>query len=165
MRRILMIAAFCWALHHVPVPLAAQEGTSPAAGGESRFTAYNVVYVELATMLLTGSISMNYERAILPSLGLRAGYGTAWMFEHDVIECGQIMVNYFVGEDHRLEIGFGVAVSSADATGAGVNSNTVPAFALGYRYQPWTGGLLFRAGGAWSYAYGFPVQISLGYAF
>lgn len=166
MKNILITATLCWALFFGAAgSLAAQESTIPAPDREPRFTAYNVIYAELATMLLTGSISLNYERAILPNLSLRAGYGMAWMFEHDVIKCGQVMANYFVGGDHRLEIGFGVSISNTDATGAGVNSNTIPAFALGYRYQPWTGGVMFRAGGAWSYGYGFPVEISLGYAF
>lgn len=145
-------------------PLLAQSdlGSSTESG---RNPAMNVVYLEGAGILLTGALSLNYERMISTEFSLRLGYGVGWMIEHDPLECVQFTANYFLGGDHKFEICAGFCVTSADATGAGFNSRVIPACALGYRYQPVDGGLLFRAGGAWTYAYGFPIEVSLGYAF
>jgi hypothetical protein len=61
-----------------------------------------------------------------------------------------IMINYLRGGNHKLEIGGGVVLIlvSADIKEVGtlVGSGIAGTAALGYRYQPHTGGFNFRIG-------------------
>lgn len=131
--------------------------------------ARNVVYAELATFLAAGSMSINYERELLPNISVRGGialtwgYSVPWMTTEKSNVSALVMANLFApfaGNEQKMEIGAGVGIAPA-WTDAGI----VPALTLGYRYQSPRGGLMFRAGGTYVYGGGYPAQFSLGYAF
>lgn len=140
-----------------------------ATVGEPKIAAPNAIYVEVGTLfLIGGSVSVNYERTILPNLSLRAGLGSGYGFSKygGSQLTGQAMVNYFSAIDGgRFEIGAGVAVSQSKVRIFDYDNTVSPAIAIGYRYQPSEGGFMFRVGAAWTYGFGFPFEASIGYAF
>ena len=76
------------------------------------------------------------------------------------------MANYLTSGNHKLELGLGVSL-----TNRGENkyrlTETFPSlsYSIAYRYQPDELGIFFRVGATRIFYFGFPFQISLGYAF
>lgn len=152
----------------------AQDGTAQILAARHEIPAWraiparNVVYVELATLIAFGSISVNYERQIAQNFSLRGGIGLSWQGlsygpDRQNGLSGLAMANLlapFAGNEQKVEIGAGACAGPAL-----IGSTIAPALALGYRNQPLRGGLMFRLGATWVYGNGLPVQISLGYAF
>lgn len=118
--------------------------------------ARNSVYLELLGN--GGMYSVNFEREILPRLGLRVGAAT-WSNDGDYIfestntrtlTTFPLMLNYSVGRgSNRLEVGGGLLLGQSrrtewdEETSSGIRTLTGT---IGYRYQPERGGFLFRAG-------------------
>lgn len=143
-------------------------------------SAKNAVYLELAGngVLYT----LNYERAFSESVSGRAG-----LFWMSVDAAGQnssgsatlnlipVTANYFVGTNHRLELGAGPLIvrASAEASTAGFDAESSGlgvggTATIGYRYQQPDGGFVFRIGltPVFSSAGLLPwAGLSLGYAF
>ena len=134
------------AAHVTPAP-----GMAPADS-----SARNSVYLEL---LGNGGVySFNFEREILPHLGLRIGaatwedegegfFGSTSTHRHITFP---LMLNYGMGGGNsRLELGGGLLLGQSKRTG--YEERTTSGFlsltaSIGYRYQRPRGGVLFRAG-------------------
>jgi hypothetical protein len=125
-----------------------------------------------------GYVSFNYDRLISNSFSIRIGYShTQFAFPIDITTNSfPLLVNYLAGENNsRFEAGIGIAYVNLSASGKLFSSsidfktNTLLlATALGYRYQPKDGGLLFRIDLTPFYGYGevlFMYGISVGYTF
>jgi hypothetical protein len=128
---------------------------------ENRFLR-NAIYMEVGGPGLLYSI--NYEYRIKPHLSLRAGF-TSWtlrtdlflvQFERFKYTAFPLLVNYLTGnrQSSHLEIGIGLmpAFTSGRVGLLGMPSNDVGSrslllgtASLGYRYQAYDGGFVFRA--------------------
>jgi hypothetical protein len=142
-------------------------------------TARNVIYFEFASMILGGSLSLNYERLVAPDLWLRFGYGVGAIsgIDNDYgWGQGPLLMGLFLpGRNSKFELGLGGSFMYGNLKAFQRNSSRnyisqadwwfIPAASIGYRYQPSDGGLLFRIGLTYVYYGGFPLQISFGYAF
>ena len=132
---------------------------------------HNVIYFEVATFLIMGSVSLNYEHSINENYWLRIGYGGGYLIDfankRDTWGRGpMIMAMYLMGDNNKLEFGLG----GTFLYGKIHHFNAVdwwlfPAASIGYRYQPSDGGVLFRVGLTYDYYMGAPVELSIGYAF
>jgi hypothetical protein len=116
----------------------------------------NALYLELGGSALI--YSLNYERMLSSTVGLRLGGGYMSVTGEDdygdnlsvALLMIPVTVSYLLGEGaHRLELGGGAvfawASASTDtdfASGSGVAATGI----VGYRYSAPGGGFLFRAG-------------------
>jgi hypothetical protein len=170
-KSILLIFAFCipfecahaqWDEEHVP---------------RNDISSRNAVYVEYAGVLFLGSLSLNYESELAGAVFLRVGAGVAYTADIGLGNGGKecsgftAMMDYISSgkdprNDNHFEPGLGASLVNGDAPGAADKGWFVrPAIAIGYRYQPMAGGLMFRVGATWVYSFGLPFQASIGYAF
>lgn len=125
-------------------------------------TAVNTIYLEI---LGNGGIySINYERMLQDNFGIRVGgsyFGVSVQSpsKDSTITTNTlsfpIMANYFIGtEASRLELGLGVALSSASASVKSVTNGETSVGGFGanltstiaYRLQPPQGGFNFKIG-------------------
>ncbi len=139
------------------------------------------MYGELnSTIIISNVLSFNYERIISRHFSVRAGVGVGYYFDtrREAIltgASGLLMLNYLTSQDGGLETGLGVCGVQGDRSKSNqtawwtrIGARPVfvaPAAALGYRYQPSTGGDFLRIGVSWVYYFGAGVHIGLGYAF
>lgn len=113
--------------------------------------AMNAFYLEIGGNALF--ISLNYERFIQKNMSIRIGYGSAAIYNH----AAPVMFNFFVGKNHRLELGAGINFLFGreqfikgyifEDENLRLLSGTI-----GYRYQPVDGGSVFKIGLNPSYA-------------
>lgn len=140
----------------------------------ARPAAQHSLYVEGVTAIIANAISVNYSYRPIKMFALSVGFGAASIFfvgeAHG--SGGQVQGHLLLGRmgDSSFELHAGVALMRATFSFLGGESSTpsfgvLPAFGLGYRYQPMDGGLLFRIGGAWSYGFGMGIQASIGATF
>jgi hypothetical protein len=142
--------------------------------------ARNTVYLEVATALLVGGVSINYERVLTQHFSIRTGLGTGYYadFGDKVTKTAvgnTVMLTYLLGKgDYHFEAGAGASLMyfKDGFTGgdylAGVlpgQWGVMPAIALGYRYQQRDGGFFFRVGITYTYFMVTPVQVSVGHSF
>jgi hypothetical protein len=146
--------------------------------------AKNALYLEIATIVLAGGASMNYERMLTDNISVRTGLGAGYYtslsstYSDATAIASMGMLNLLTaGNNHKFEIGAGVSVILPVKNKKGVlhflgdrdfipgKISFMPAFALGYRYQQSEGGFFFRAGLSLTYLFGFPFQLSAGYTF
>jgi hypothetical protein len=120
----------------------------------------NAVFAELGGSALLGSI--NYERMISNSVGVRIGYGGGI----------PLLVNYYVGRKYRFEMGAGVLCNSlfAPIVKLGAYGSTVMTMTVGHKYQPTNSAVMVRFSLTpfYSLASGngfFMIGISVGYAY
>lgn len=147
--RSLLLAGFLV----LPAPLRAQQP-------EPR----NIVYAEIATVLLASAVSVNYERVLHQHFSVRGGFGAGYaffVFGGSVGLGPQVMVNFFTRGPNKFEVGAGANVIYRGRD----DWVLTPAFSIGYRLQQTRAGFFLRAGLAWSYRFGIPLQISLGHSF
>ena len=115
----------------------------------------NSLYIELLGN--GGLYSVNYDRLFTENLGGRIGvmYLSSLDFIFSSVDnllLVPITLNYFVGNNHKLELGGGVVIVSADKIGSfGINTRSGGTAiggtaTIGYRYQKSDGGFLFRIG-------------------
>lgn len=149
-------------------------GTAPATSPTSP-TSQNSVYLEL---LGNGLLySLNYDRLITESIGLRVGVSYQKPNSEEIVTV-PIMIQYLTGSGNsKLELGIGVClVSQPDRSSFSFldddkefeGSGALGTATIGYRYQRADEGLVFRAGftplfgsiGFWPLA-----GISIGYGF
>jgi len=137
----------------------------------------NACYVELGGPSILYSI--NYERLFLDRIAARIGY--SYVGGQPTLTTVPFSVSYLLGsKNHRLESGIGCMYAtfsnfSADqsfwlAGGEPILDGFGGNVYIGYRYQPITRGLVFRAGVApsfsWRLDYFLPwFGLSLGYSF
>lgn len=127
----------------------------------------HVIYLEYAGFLVLGSVSLNYEHALTNSFSFRVGVGVGYTSSLMDSQRGTgltAMFNYITPlSNNRLEAGLGASlVYSRDLGGGG---GIIPAISIGYRYQPVSGGFVYRVGLTCVYWFGTPLQVSIGYAF
>lgn len=143
-------------------------------------SARNVAYLELGGNGLL--YTLNYERNFSPSVSGRLGLMQFSVSSASSSGSGSaslslvpLMVNYFVGSSHRLELGAGPLIMRASAeasagsfeaseSGVGFGGTAT----IGYRYQQLDGGFMFRLGLTPVFSSsGFSpwAGLSLGYAF
>ena len=140
-------------------------------------TKTNTIYTELATSVLTGSASLNYEHLLTHNFSIRLGYGFGYYGSARGITTADgplSMVYYsFSASNSKAEIGLGGSLMNkrdgiprSDISFlAGTGWRISPSIALGYRYQQFEGGFFFRIGITYAYLFGGPIQISLGHTF
>lgn len=107
--------------------------------------AKNAFYFELAGNAIV--ISLNYERFIKKNMSIRVGFGTAAIYSIST----PLMFNFFVGENYRLELGIGATFffhkNKLIYDYVYEDDNMIMATAIvGYRYQPFEGGFVFKIG-------------------
>ncbi|HMN17669.1 MAG TPA: hypothetical protein PKD03_08635 [Ignavibacteriaceae bacterium] len=101
--------------------------------------------------------SINYEHLFTDNLGGRIGF--MYSPSLDIIFTSTksfltvpVILNYFIGENHKLELGGGIVyVSVAEVGFLGFNDNrggsaVIGTAVVGYRYQPKYSGFLFKIG-------------------
>jgi len=162
-------------------------GGSPClAQAEDAPVSRNAVFFELLGN--GGPYSLNYERMLTESLGLRVGYATwtglgFWEGESppDRYNTVPVTVSYLLGRGERkLELGggitFGRGTLERNADNRDVTSRSLTAI-VGYRSQPPGRGYLFRVGVTPFYSFDdeeeaypdpgftFSVGVSFGYRF
>lgn len=94
----------------------------------------NAIFLEAGGSALLGSI--NYERMISNSIGVRTGYGAGF----------PLLINYYLGDKYRFEMGGGVVCMSrfADLVKLGPYGSTLMTATLGHKYQPKESGVILR---------------------
>ncbi len=125
--------------------------------------AKNIIYAEIAWVIYTGALSVNYERILHQHFSVRVGFGAGYMIG-DAGMGPLAMVNFFTrGSDQKFEIGAGATWISRDF--GDQEWQLWPAIALAYRFQQPKSGFFLRAGLTWTYKFGFPIQVSVGFTF
>jgi len=172
MSRISRIAALASAFACIALPHAAQSAGPPALDPPM---AKNAFYVELGGNGIFYSV--NFDRLLTPHVAARAGL-MFFRAEDEVsnsvaVVVAPVVVSYLFGEGNshfEAGLGAGLATASIDDVdwdedfGQTVYGTGV----LGYRYQPKTGGVVFRAGLTpvfTSNDFAPWVGVSVGYAF
>lgn len=133
---------------------------APAPMPVEKPIAPNVLYVE--GLGNAGIYSLNYERLVIPELAVRVGFSYISLSASGGGASAKvslltipIMANYLgIGNDtHHLELGLGlVLVNATGSSSSGAGSVSGSGFGaygtatVGYRFQPLSGGFLFRAG-------------------
>jgi hypothetical protein len=125
------------------------------------------LYLDVATVLLAGNASINYEISLKKHTLLRIGFGTGYFSEWETETSSSIgllvMLNFLTsGSDYRFEYGIGGSINRNK--GETTEWKVLPAFVIGYRYQSYTGGFVFRIGLGYVFSYGFPIYSSVGFA-
>lgn len=137
-----------------------------------------IVYAEIATGLLVGSGSINYELLIESGFSIRTGFGMGYLFDvtHTTTKkaYGPLTMIYysFPESNSKMEIGLGGSVMNlTDRIGSeikfldGEGWRLSPSFTIGYRYQPKAEDFFFRVGITYVYLLGGPIQVSFGKTF
>jgi|GEM_PF-6090317 len=144
-----------------PVRTAAQviESLNPGVPGS--------LYLDIATALLVGNVSINYEAPLHNQMLLRIGFGVGYYLEweaEDATSSGLLaMMNVLTsGSSSRFEIGAGGSINRIYEDG-NMEWKVLPAFDVGYRYQAYSGGFVFRVGLGYTFAFGYPFYISTGF--
>lgn len=140
--------------------------------------AHEIVYVEVATILLVGSGSINYEYLLKNGFSLRAGLGLGYMFNvtHGTTKnaYGPLTMLYYSFPETRSKMEVGLGGSLMNLTDRmssevkfldGEGWRLTPSLSIGYRYQPNAENLFFRIGFTYVYLFGGPIQISFGKTF
>ncbi|MBI5325539.1 MAG: hypothetical protein HZB41_09775 [Ignavibacteriae bacterium] len=136
------------------------------------YFAKNIIYIDAASFLAIGYITLNYERMIADHFSLRTAYGYGYYFEIDFGGGGEarymngfnLMANYLIGvKNSKFELGIGLCMTQVKIYPR-ILEKFYPTFAIDYRYQPRFGGILFRVGLSEIFATG-GINLSLGYTF
>ena len=134
------------------LPVYGQDTSAPARD--------NLVYVELLGS--GGLYSVNYERALTPSMRVRVGAAawTAESFWSDAetgIQTFPMMLHVVPGRgSHRLEAGIGVLAGHRDRDFSESRGFVSLIASIGYRYEPPQRRFIFRTGFTPFYGFGEP---------
>ena len=129
--------------------------------------AKNLIFAELATIIVIGNVSVNYERRLNESLSARVGVGVGYgvIFDSEIGGGGATGMLVFTTSRSASKFEAGLGVSYVSVGFSDPDNHVFPAITLGYRHQRPQGGFVFRVGANWTYLYGLPVQVSFGHAF
>lgn len=159
-----------------PLPLAPSPSDEPVRFG-TPVASSHALYVEGTTMILMNSIGLHYAFRPVRGFAISAGIGTGAATGILVSASGwggQALAHFLLGgpSSHSFEVAAGAALMKvtgsvifSDAEDEDPQLRVFPSAFLGYRYQPLAGGLLMRAGGAWSFGYGIGLSASVGFSF
>ena len=129
------------------------------------------LYLDISTLLLIGNASINFETPfsnhILFRTGLGGGYVAGILDHSGETSFGLLaMVNFLTaGSSYRFEFGLGASLNKMFKENRD-NSEWKgrPALVVGYRYQSYSGGFVFRIGLGYTFAFGTPLYLSFGWA-
>lgn len=158
-----------------PRPVAAAQPAEPASLGTVP-AARHALYLEGNSLFLTGSLGVSYSYRPVRGFAVSAGFGVSYatvILASLTLYGGQVMVHGLLGGDgpSSFEIAGGAALTASEGswyfstTSSSGGVSLTPSMFLGYRYQPLSGGVLFRVGAAWSYGIGIGASLSVGFAF
>jgi hypothetical protein len=131
-------------------------------------------YLDIATLVLEGNGSINYEAPLSKHTLLRVGCGYGYLLgidnEGTATSLGLLtMVNFLTsGSNYRFEFGAGGSINRITSSNNWFRGSETPqwraypAVVLGYRYHPYSGGSVFRVGLGFTYAFGTPLYVSFG---
>lgn len=131
------------------------------------------IYVDLSTLIFVNNISINYDHPLSETVLLRAGVGTGGSFSaggDGPSHSGRgilLMANYLTpGKYSHLELGAGLSLNQVtkdySSKWGEADWKLLPNVVLGYRYHPYSGGVIFRTGVGFTYAFGQFFHVSLG---
>jgi len=124
------------------------------------------LYLDISTALLMGNASINYEIPLQNNTLLRVGFGPGYIVELFESRGGTslgllAMVNFLTsGSAYRFEFGIGGSVNRVEKRTT--EWKALPAIVIGYRYQSYSGGFVFRIGLGYTFSFGFPLYVSVG---
>ena len=124
------------------------------------------LYLDFATILLAGNASINYEIPLQNHTLLRVGFGPGYIVELFESRGGTslgllAMLNFLTtGSAYRFEFGIGGSINRIEKRTT--EWRTLPAIVVGYRYQSYSGGFVFRIGLGYTFSFGFPLYVSIG---
>ncbi|MFH1051923.1 MAG: hypothetical protein V1779_13460 [bacterium] len=132
----------------------------------------NIIYLDLSTLIIMGSISANYERLFSKNFSIRGGIGYSFLLKEYYTEMGSenrwdtyttamILLNAFTSGINKFEGGLGISVINDSYD----RYSFAPSGTIGYRYHNIKDGLIFRVGISGVYVYGLGVHLSVGKAF
>lgn len=125
------------------------------------------LYLDLATFLIVGNLSINYELPLqsqwLLRFGIGLGYDSGYYEKESRTTAGLLsMINFITeGSSSHFESGAGISINSIN-DGEGSQWKIYPAFIIGYRYQAYDGGFIFRTGLGATLAFGYLLYLSFG---
>ena len=152
------------ALIETPMPIDSSSVTSI-------FHEKNIIYIDIASLIFTGYINLNYERKISEHFSLRAGYGFGYFeinnggfIDYEYKNGFNFSFNFFLGEGNsKFEIDGGLCYIWTERNSYKTKI-IYPIIEIDYRYQPQYGGMIYRVGiGTMFQCLG--INISLGYTF
>ncbi len=132
----------------------------------------NIIYLDLSTLIIWGSLSANYERLISDNFSIRGGVGYSFLLKEYATENGwekrwdtyttpMILINAYTSGIKKFEGGLGISLINHSYD----KFSFVPSGTIGYRYHNVKDGLIFRVGVSMVYVYGLGVHLSFGKAF
>jgi hypothetical protein len=135
------------------------------------YYAKNILYIDLATVLLSGYCNISYERLFTNFISMRVGYGYGYLV-HSIADGpttnGQtlcLLVNFLCFEGNsKLEFGMGATYLMEEEVFGPPKYKLGYAFSCNYRYQPKYGGFIFKTGMSLLYP-GFGFNFAIGHAF
>ncbi|MEO5931139.1 MAG: hypothetical protein ABIR47_14500 [Candidatus Kapaibacterium sp.] len=134
--------------------------------------ARNVIYGEIASGLIMGHGSVNYERYLGDNFSIRVGAGMGYMYSNGFHGSGGglFMLNYLPTTNHmsngiHLEFGAGISYALPKRDTVVSALNPTPAISFGFRVKGNDNNPFLRLGLTYDFRYGFPLQLSLGTKF
>ena len=134
----------------------------------------DLIHGELATGVVTNAVSLNYERRLTDFMSLRLGYGASVVLASTDTKSAHgplaMLAFLFFGGPAHLEVALGTSVVTSNKVvhvggHLGGDWYIVPNIFIGFRWQRPASGPVFRAGFAWTSAYGVPFAGSFGWSF
>ena len=122
------------------------------------------VYVE-STFFFSCSINAEYFLSKNLSLTTGIGFSQIQMYNDYQGKGVQTKINYMTNGNHKFEIDGGFSYISEKRNNKDFGWKLYPAGFIGYRYQPDNQNIFIRAGANISYAFGWPIAVSLGFVF
>ena len=126
------------------------------------------IYLDLATTVIVGDASINYELPLqtqwLLRFGIGVGYYVGWETDASKTSAGLLsMVNFITdGSSSHFECGAGLSLNRIVNEYDSVYIKIYPAFITGYRYQAYDSGFVFRTGLGFTFAFGYALYLSFG---
>jgi hypothetical protein len=133
---------------------------------DSSLSGANIFYLDVSTMLVGGSISLNYERT-WERFGIRFGAGTGALLETGSGSGFMAMAMVYPAADRHFDMGAGLSLMqmSRSRPSGPEGTRLYPAFTMCYRIQPREGGFFLRVGFSYVFYQGTPFTLSIGSTF
>ena len=122
------------------------------------------IYIDLATIVYDGNASLNFEFSLQKQWLVRVGVGAGYALYPEDISIGLLsMINFISsGSSSHFECGAGGSINRIKNYENKFEWKLYPAFIVGYRYQAYDGGFVFRTGLGFTFAFGYLLYLSFG---